>query len=38
MKGEPCKSCVHNVACRYTKKACYHFQGIDIRLQELIAE
>ena len=28
-----CKKCNHRIACKRTKKACYHFQEIDMRLK-----
>jgi len=34
MKGEQCKKCPHNIACRYTKKACWHFQELDMRVEK----
>ena len=29
-----CEVCIHKIACRRTKRACHHFQEIDIRMDE----
>ena len=34
VKGKQCSSCIHNIACRHTKKACTHFQILDMHINE----